>query len=405
MKKHSLLEVNGDDKSYWKSVHDSVYNAITFLVIPSLLLQGFQFSIQFDIYFFSVCLAIQSLFMIYHYRNKDYKFAAHFMACFLISIYVINFTLKNGFYDTSLAWMIGILVFLAILFRRFKIILPYYAITCILVILGQYLVDQKLIGYNYATSSKANFFRVNAVAIVSSFFLYALYITREREKAYVEKLRANFEFNQVLLGVLYHDLSNHLTSILMNTSRLPDELKMIETNTKKIRDIVHNVREFEKIRYSRNKIKMKDLNVYECFELIYENFKKTLEKKNIKMNYTNIDNDITIKGNKDAFITSICGNIISNCITHSPEDSKIDVELEVEDDFVKISIKDQAGGIPQELLGNLFNYRLNKTTSQKGSGFGLPIAKGFIDLFGGKIEVDTCEKGSVFNIYLRRGDE
>ena len=150
---------------------------------------------------------------------------------------------------------------------------------------------------------------------------------------------------------------------------------------------------------------MKDLNVYECFELIYENFKKTLEKKNIKMNYTNIDNDITIKGNKDAFITSICGNIISNCITHSPEDSKIDVELEVEDDFVKISIKDQAGGIPQELLGNLFNYRLNKTTSQKGSGFGLPIAKGFIDLFGGKIEVDTCEKGSVFNIYLRRGDE
>jgi len=67
--------------------------------------------------------------------------------------------------------------------------------------------------------------------------------------------------------------------------------------------------------------------------------------------------------------------------------------------FVKITIKDEGVGIPEEYLDKIFDPYF--TTKQKGSGLGLAITYNIIKKHGGYITVEsTLGVGTIFNIYL-----
>jgi len=67
--------------------------------------------------------------------------------------------------------------------------------------------------------------------------------------------------------------------------------------------------------------------------------------------------------------------------------------------FVKITIKDEGGGIPEEYLDKIFDPYF--TTKQKGSGLGLAITYNIIKKHGGYITVEsTLGDGTIFTIYL-----
>ncbi len=67
--------------------------------------------------------------------------------------------------------------------------------------------------------------------------------------------------------------------------------------------------------------------------------------------------------------------------------------------YVKISIRDQGMGIPEEHLQKVFDPYF--TTKQKGSGLGLAISYSIISKHGGHITVDsTTSEGATFHIYL-----
>jgi two-component system, cell cycle sensor histidine kinase and response regulator CckA len=70
-----------------------------------------------------------------------------------------------------------------------------------------------------------------------------------------------------------------------------------------------------------------------------------------------------------------------------------------ENNYVKISIKDQGMGIPKSLYDKLFDPYF--TTKQKGSGLGLATAYSIIKNHNGLINFQSeLGKGTTFNIYL-----
>ncbi|SMG49098.1 Histidine kinase-, DNA gyrase B-, and HSP90-like ATPase [Marivirga sericea] len=96
-------------------------------------------------------------------------------------------------------------------------------------------------------------------------------------------------------------------------------------------------------------------------------------------------------------------NMVLNALQSGSGDSKVEVTLKIEliDQHVKISIRDNGMGIPEDNYNKVFLP--NFTTKSSGSGIGLAIAKRGIEHAGGEIWFESePNKGTIFYIELKR---
>ena len=101
-------------------------------------------------------------------------------------------------------------------------------------------------------------------------------------------------------------------------------------------------------------------------------------------------------------------NILNNAIdayeTIDMNDKRIDLYAKKEDDFVCIYIKDQAGGIKEELITKLFEPYFS-TKGKNGTGLGLYMSQMIIEKqFGGTIEIVSENKSSTFIVKIPTAD-
>lgn len=104
-------------------------------------------------------------------------------------------------------------------------------------------------------------------------------------------------------------------------------------------------------------------------------------------------------------LESIFGNLIANAINYTPDNGKINVDVDIAGIHIRVSVRDNGFGIADKYLDKIFDrfYRVqdDKTRYITGTGLGLPIVKGLLDSIGGIIDVEsTPGKGSVFTVLL-----
>ena len=106
-------------------------------------------------------------------------------------------------------------------------------------------------------------------------------------------------------------------------------------------------------------------------------------------------------------------NLLSNASQYSAAGQPITVTVERRDQYAVVSVQDRCGGIPPEDQAWIFDayYRSqqsSRASSSSGSGLGLAIAKGLVELHGGRIWVDSVPgDGCTFSFSLpleRAGD-
>ncbi len=92
-------------------------------------------------------------------------------------------------------------------------------------------------------------------------------------------------------------------------------------------------------------------------------------------------------------------NIVSNAIKYSPESSNITISAEFKrNEDLSITIKDNGDGIPESKLAHVLQPfgrvedAFKKKSEIEGTGLGLPIAKGMIELHGGSLDIKSKEK-------------
>lgn len=97
-------------------------------------------------------------------------------------------------------------------------------------------------------------------------------------------------------------------------------------------------------------------------------------------------------------------NILTNAIVHNPPQTQIRVVVRKEKQTFCVQIEDNGKGMEKETKDNLFQsyYRGTPTDeSIEGSGLGMAIAKQFVELHEGKIQVEsTIGQGSTILIKL-----
>ena len=104
-------------------------------------------------------------------------------------------------------------------------------------------------------------------------------------------------------------------------------------------------------------------------------------------------------------IFQVVTNLISNAIKYSPKGGEITITTAREAGGVKVSVRDQGLGMPEEFLQKVFEryerYESSSTKSIMGTGLGLPISRQIVELHRGRIWVESKEGvGSVFNFWL-----
>lgn len=117
----------------------------------------------------------------------------------------------------------------------------------------------------------------------------------------------------------------------------------------------------------------------------------------------NCPKDIQINGSETLLIRAF-QNIIENSIKYS-KGSKLDINVEKNNNGIDISFKDDGQGIPAKQCVKIFDrfYRVDKSRSRKsgGSGLGLAITKEIIERHNGKIEcISDTGKGCEFRIHF-----
>jgi signal transduction histidine kinase len=92
-------------------------------------------------------------------------------------------------------------------------------------------------------------------------------------------------------------------------------------------------------------------------------------------------------------------NLLLNGIQAIANQGKIEVTLRREGEFAVVRITDTGKGIARDSLQKIFKPFF--TTRKEGTGLGLPLAKGIVELHKGRIEV-TSEpgRGAQFDVWL-----
>lgn len=98
-------------------------------------------------------------------------------------------------------------------------------------------------------------------------------------------------------------------------------------------------------------------------------------------------------------------NLISNAIKYTPSGGRITLAARRQDDWILLSVRDTGIGIPEADRERVFGKfeRANPQARQSGAGLGLSLVKSFVELHGGRIEVDSdVDKGTSINCLIPR---
>lgn len=222
-----------------------------------------------------------------------------------------------------------------------------------------------------------------------------------------------------LLYMLVHEITNPVTinQIVINKLRrgnlgrdLNKDLETLQRANTTLIDLISQVRILLAVKSGKLPTQVKSENISAIIGDVIQLQQVLADTKNIRLNFNPPQEAFIAKIEPSLIKSIVLSNLINNAIKFSPENSDIDIRLDRDgDSFFKIEIQDYGVGIPKELRPFLFcaDRPTNRpgTKGEKGTGFGLPIVKNFLDLMNGSIEVisnseNKSDSGSTFVIKL-----
>ena len=203
------------------------------------------------------------------------------------------------------------------------------------------------------------------------------------------------------VATIAHEVKNPLISIGGFAKRLMkavtnEDLKrmagIIAAESIRLEHLTEDILSFSRKRPpKKEKILLKKL-----FSEIKPLFETRMAEHNFKMNI-DIPDDAYIYADIDQ-IKQVIVNLITNAMNVMENDGTVAVNFQEKDGKTNIMISDSGPGIPLEVMPNLFKPFF--TTSNSGTGLGLPISRKILNNHNGDLTVYNSKNGAVFTIIL-----
>ncbi len=227
----------------------------------------------------------------------------------------------------------------------------------------------------------------------------------------LDRLERLFNSQRRFLADVSHELRTPLTVIKGNVGLMQrmnkfdkETLRVIESEADRLTRLVNDLLLMSQAETGKLPLM---LSVVEMDDLLFEVFEqmKVLSAGGHDIRIGSIEPAL-VNGDRDR-LKQVLLNLGSNAISFSPQNGCITLSLQVNNNWVLISVSDEGPGIPPEEREYLFErfYRGDKSrtrsASETGFGLGLPIAYWIIQSHGGHIDVESkVSEGTTFSVWL-----
>lgn len=219
-----------------------------------------------------------------------------------------------------------------------------------------------------------------------------------------------------MIRIAAHDLRNPLNSVMLSTKVLrktlleqitpenDDRLKSIEEATDRMRRITTNILSLERINKSVTGEFAALVDLQVVVRQVYDELRDQAKFKHQTFNLRVPEKPIFVRG--DAVeLHEAASNFVTNALKYTPENGRIIVRLENDDDLAVFEVRDTGYGIPEDQQDRLFQpfyrVRTNETANIDGTGLGLHLVKQIVERHKGQVRFQSQHgKGSLFGFEL-----
>lgn len=238
-------------------------------------------------------------------------------------------------------------------------------------------------------------------------------VQKERMLNLNERLREADQAKLKYYTNLSHEFRTPLTIIMGYIDTLQEQgvsrgtLRKIKKSSDRLYSLVNQFIDLRKYDQGELKLEVSNFDIVDFTKEIVESYKDLALKKNINLEFLNINEKIFLWLDPDK-TDKIIYNILSNAIKYTDSNGAVIVSIDNCEDEIILKVTDTGIGISQEEQKNIFNhfYRSPKVSTQiEGHGIGLTLVKALVDIQKGTIECISKEGlGTTINVHFKLGN-
>lgn len=212
-----------------------------------------------------------------------------------------------------------------------------------------------------------------------------------------------------------HELKTPITSIIgfsemLNNNMVQNErekaeiMSRIETEARRMSELIGDILTISKLESNEEHRERTDVSLADVVREAANAVSPIMNDTAIKINMDL--EDVLYRANKRQ-IYELCVNLIENAVKYNTPGGKVDISLKAENKNIVLTVKDTGIGIPAVYQSRVFErfYRVDYGRDKKvgGTGLGLSIVKHIVNIYGGKISLQSRrDHGTTITISLPR---
>lgn len=227
------------------------------------------------------------------------------------------------------------------------------------------------------------------------------------ERHEIERLKREF------VAMVSHDLKTPLSSVrgmlvLLSAGaagELPPKagpiVQSAEEQLERLIKLINDLLDVQKMESGKFSVELKDVSIRALLEESFDAVEQVADDSGVTIEISGGDERVLADPDR---ILQVIINLLSNAIKFSPRESKVNMRIVNEADFVEVRVEDQGRGIKKEFQETIFERfkQVEKldSTEKKGTGLGLAICKMIVEEHGGSIGV-VSEDGTGSTFWFR----
>jgi signal transduction histidine kinase/FixJ family two-component response regulator len=218
------------------------------------------------------------------------------------------------------------------------------------------------------------------------------------------------------INIAAHELRTPLAILMGHADLLeediqdPDDKRRVQVivrNALRLRDLINDMLDMRRLQAAEARVHLATFHVEELIAAALLDFRPMAESKGIQI-CADVPNELAPIRSDRQRILSTLNNLVKNAIEFTPEGGQIGVKVIDHGSELQVSVWDNGIGISAEQFAKIFTpfYQVEAslTREHEGMGLGLSIAKGMVELCGGRIWVESeVGQGSRFTFTIPRG--
>ena len=200
---------------------------------------------------------------------------------------------------------------------------------------------------------------------------------------------------------IFHQMRTPLTSMRLSCSMLSEEdlpyeerirfVRGIKKQLERMQWLVETLLKMSKIEAGTVTFKRERLDAKELVQKACEPLLIPLELRDIKLQITT--NDAGLTGDMD-WLAEAVGNIVKNCMEHTPEGGQISINAEENAIYTVLTIEDTGKGFDNNDIAHIFErFYKGKNSGSESVGIGLALCRTIITGLDGTIKAENGKNG------------